>query len=205
MPFAAQHIRAARLHLQKVDPVMKQIIKAVGPFTAKTRRDRFLSLVQSIVSQQISGAAAQTIFGRLGDALAPGAVSPESVLSLSIDQLRELGVSRPKATYLHDLAHHIQDGKIDLPKIGRLADDQVIQSLTQVKGVGVWTAQMFMMFSLGRLDVFPAGDLGIQNAISGSYCDGGDLTSENMEAISQPWRPYSTVASWYLWRSLEVE
>ena len=104
MPFAAQHIRTARLHLQKADPVMKKIIKSVGPFTAKTRRDRFLTLVQSIVSQQISGAAASTILGRLKDAMKPEGITPATILAHDVDQLRELGVSRQKATYMLDLS-----------------------------------------------------------------------------------------------------
>ncbi len=205
MPFAAQHIRTARLHLQKADPVMKKIIKSVGPFTAKTRRDRFLTLVQSIVSQQISGAAASTILGRLKDAMKPEGITPATILAHDVDQLRELGVSRQKATYMLDLASNVDAGNVDLKAISRKDDVGVIEELTQIKGIGVWTAQMFMMFSLGRLDVFPDGDLGIQNAIKNSYPIKGDLTVAKMKKIAKPWHPYATIASWYLWRSLEIE
>ena len=205
MPFAAQHIRAARLHLQKSDPVMKKIIKTVGPFKQVVIRDRFLSLVRSIVSQQISTAAARTIQQRLVDAIAPGKVEPLAILKFSVDDLREIGISRQKATYMLDLAEKVDDGGVDLKNIGRKSDEEVIQSLTQVKGIGVWTAQMFLMFSLARMDVFPDGDLGIQNGIEKNYSVRGKLTRDKMLKIAQPWKPYSTVASWYLWRSLEVE
>jgi DNA-3-methyladenine glycosylase II len=205
MPFAAQHIRAARLHLQKADPVMKQILKQVGPFTAKTRRDRFFTLVQSIVSQQISGAAAKTILQRLSQAVSEDGITPDSMAEFNIDELRVIGVSRQKATYILDLADAVQSGRVDLKKIGRKSDDEVVGELIQVKGIGVWTAQMFMMFSLARMDIFPDGDLGIQNAIKNSYRFRGELTKTKMEKIAEPWRPYATIASWYLWRSLEVE
>ena len=205
MPFAAQHIRAARLHLQKSDPVMKKIIKSVGPFKQTVIRDRFLALVRSIVSQQISTAAASTIQQRLVDAIAPGKIEPQTILKFSRNDLREIGISRQKAAYMLDLAGKVDDGSVDLKNMGRKSDEQVIESLTQIKGIGVWTAQMFLMFSLARLDVFPAGDLGIQNGIEKNYSIGGELTKSKMLEIAKPWQPYSTVASWYLWRSLEVE
>ena len=205
MPFAAQHIRAARLHLQKSDPVMKKIIKDVGPFKQTVIRDRFVALVRSIVSQQISTAAARTIQQRLFDAVAPCKVEPTAILQFSVDQLRELGISKQKATYMLDLAEKVADGTVDLKNMGRKSDGQVIESLTQIKGVGVWTAQMFLMFSLARLDVFPDGDLGIQNGIEKNYSIRGDLTKQKMQKIAQPWKPYSTIASWYLWRSLDLD
>ena len=205
MPFAAQHVKAARLHLQKADPVMKQILKQVGPFTAKTTRDRFLTLVRSIVAQQISGAAARTILSRLLEAIAPAKISPESVSEFDVDGLREIGVSRQKATYILDLAAQVENGNVDLQKIGRKSDQEVIDELVQVKGIGVWTAQMFMMFSLGRMDVFPDGDLGIQQGIKKNYPIKCELTTKKMHEIAEPWHPYATIASWYLWRSLEVD
>lgn len=204
MPFAAQHIKAGRLHLQKSDPIMKQIIKSVGPFTARTRRDRFLTLVNSIVSQQISGAAAKTILGRLTEAMKDDGITAASILEYHVDQLRELGVSRQKATYMLDLAARVNEGTVDLKAMSRMTNEQVIDELTQVKGIGVWTAQMFMMFSLGRLDVFPDGDLGIQNAIKKHYSVRGEWTPAKMLKLAKPWQPYATIASWYLWRSLEV-
>ncbi len=205
MAFAAQHIRAARLHLQKADPVMKTIIRQVGPFTAKTMPDRFLTLVRSIVSQQISGAAARTILGRLDDLVAPDKVNPESLVKHSIDQLRAIGVSRQKASYVLDLAEQVVSGNVNLQSLSRKDNEMVIAELIQVKGIGVWTAQMFLMFSLGRLDVLPVGDLGIQNAIKKQYKPRGELTTKKIVKIAQPWQPYSTVACWYLWQSLNTD
>ena len=205
MPIPAQHIKSARLHLQKKDATMKRIIKAVGPCTIKTKPDRFFMLVSSILSQQISGAAAKTIHGRLADAVKPEKISPDSLSGFDIDQLRQLGVSRQKATYILDLAEQVKTGQVVLKQLGRKSNEDVIGELTKIKGIGVWTAQMFLMFSLGRLDVFPIDDLGIQNAIKKHYPTRGELTRKKMETLAEPWQPYTTIASWYLWRSLEVE
>ena len=209
MPFYAQHIKAARLHLQKNDPVLKRIIKLVGPFHAKTKRDRFGALVSFIVSQQISVAAARTINTRLLEAMcgldAEPKFTPESILKFDVDGLRKLGVSRQKAAYVLDLAEKVHSGVVQLDVLPRRTDDIVIETLTQVKGVGVWTAQMFLMFSLGRMDVFPCDDLGIKNAINQHYNLGGLPDKSKMLEIAVPWRPYATVACWYLWQSLEIE
>ncbi len=214
MPFVAQNIKQARLHLQKSDPVMKRILKQVGPFTAKAKRDRFASLVSSIVSQQISTTAARTIKCRLLEGVSKRTTSAkldstelnaENLLLFEVDELRELGVSRQKANYILDLARQVNTGKVDLKSMGRLADQDVIQRLTQVKGIGVWTAQMFLMFSLARMDILPTDDLGIRNAIQKQY----ELTTvpdaKVIESIATAWRPYATVACWYLWQSLEGE
>lgn len=205
MPIPAQHIKAARLHLQQSDPMMRRIVKAVGPCKIKTKSDRFLTLVSSILAQQISGAAVRTIHGRLVDALKPDEISPAALVPFSVDELRELGISRQKANYILDLAGKVHVGEVNLKGVGRLDDDSVIIELTKIKGIGPWTAQMFLMFCLGRLDVFPTDDLGIQNAIKKHYKPRGNFDKKRMEKIAQPWRPYATIASWYLWRSLEVD
>lgn len=184
---------------------MKKIVKAVGPCTIKTRSNRFMTLVDSILSQQISGAAARTIHGNLVNALQPNKICPEALVKFDVDQLRSLGISRQKAVYILDLAGKVQEGEINLKGVSRLDDEGVIVELTKIKGIGPWTAQMFLMFCLGRLDVFPADDLGIQNAIRKHYQPRGQFNRNRMEKIAQPWRPYATIASWYLWRSLEVE
>ncbi len=203
MPFYAQHIKAARLHLQKCDPVFKRLIKQVGPFTAKAKRDRFGTLVRSIISQQISVAAAATIRDRLLESFAPDPISPAGILGLDVERLRELGVSRQKASYLIDLADKVNSGVVALDKIHLKSDQEIIQEMIQVKGIGPWTAQMFMMFSLARMDVLPVDDLGIKNAVKLHY-DLDELPdTPTIEKIAQPWRPYATIASWYLWRSLE--
>ena len=203
MPFSAQEIKAARHHLRKSDSVMNGIIKSVGPFTAKIRRDRFLTLVNSILGQQISCKAADSIRKRLIQAAAPDRLTPETILRFSVDQFRELGISRQKANYLLDLANHVATDNVQLRTIGRKDDQAIIDELTQIKGIGVWTAQMFLIFSLGRLDVFPDGDLGIKNGILKNYPVRGELTKAKMNRIAKPWRPYATIATWYLWRSLE--
>jgi len=204
MPFYAQHIKAARLHLQKSDPVFKRLLKEVGPFTAKAKRDRFGTLTNSIISQQISVAAAATIRARLLDSFAPDPLSPARILSLNTDQLRELGISHQKASYILDLANKVNSGVVRLGKIQLKDDEAVIEELVQVKGIGRWTAQMFMMFSLGRLNVLPVDDLGIKNAIKTHYQLDELPDKPTIEKIAQPWRPYATIACWYLWRSLEL-
>ena len=203
MPFAAQHIRDARNHLRKSDPIMRGIIQSIGPFTAKTHRDRFKSLARAIVSQQISGKAAKTIWERLEHQLAADGVTPTAILNCSIDQLRDVGVSRQKAAYLHDLATWVDAERLQLNQLGRKSDEAVIKELIQIKGIGRWTAQMFLIFTLARLDILPVDDLGIRSAIAKAY-ELPDLPSaDEMEALAEPWRPYASVASWYLWQSLD--
>lgn len=208
MPFAAQEIKSARLHLQRCDPVMKAVIKRVGPFTGRTTRDRFATLAKSIVSQQISTSAARTIQQRLSDLVSgnPGtnfSVDAIALAKFTPEQLREAGVSNQKANYLLDLAAKVNAGTLNLAALHRLDDEAVINELTTVKGIGRWTAQMFLMFCLGRMDVFPVGDLGIRNAMELAYDLEESPTADQMRAIAQPWRPYASVASWYLWKSLE--
>ena len=210
MPFSAQQIKSARLHLQQNDPVMKRLLKRVGPFTGKTTRNRFGTLVKSIVSQQISTSAAKTIHQRLNDLVNSSQrrnfkVEPKDLLALSVDDLRTAGISNQKANYLLDLATKVNDATIDLQAIHRLEDEEVIQVLIQVKGIGRWTAQMFLMFCLGRMDILPAEDLGIKNAIAAAYELDERPSRDDIETIAQPWRPYASIASWYLWRSLEVD
>lgn len=205
MPFAAQHIRTARNHLRKSDPKMAKIIKAVGPFKAETRRDRFTALARAIVYQQISGKAAASIWDRLADLLQPATLDATSLRACSLEELRSAGISRQKGTYLKDLADRVFDGDIQLNQLGRKTDEDVIQVLTQVKGIGRWTAQIFLMFTLNRLDVLPVDDLGIKTAMKQAYNLDDLPDAKVMQALAEPWRPYATVASWYLWRSLEVD
>jgi len=214
MPFTAQHIKTARLHLQKSDPVMKRLLKQIGPFTAKAHSDRFATLVNSILSQQISTSAARTIRGRLVEAVAARAtqmrhpsttINAENLSLFEIEELRELGVSRQKGSYLLDLAQKVRSGELNLKTITRHSDAEVVAELTQVKGIGRWTAQMFLMFSLTRLDVLPVDDLGIKNAIQKNYQLPDPPHRQQIESIAEPWRPYATVACWYLWRSMEGE
>ena len=204
MPLSAQHVKSARLHLRKCDPVLADIIKKVGPCTLKTQRNKFHMLVRSIVSQQISTAAARTIRGRLEDLVKPNKIAPEHLVVFDVDDLREAGISRQKAGYILDLAQKVDSGEVDLKRTGRMDDEDVITELIKIKGIGRWTAQMYLMFSLGRLDVFPVDDLGIQNAIKKAYPKPrGDWNKDKLLKKAEPWHPYATIASWYLWRSLE--
>lgn len=202
MSFAAQRIRDARNHLRRSGEPMREVIRVVGPFTARIRRDRFAALAGAIVGQQISGKAAQTIWNRLQERLG-GRVAPESLRQFSIDQLRQVGVSRQKATCLLDLAGAVERGDLVLSTIGRKPDEAVVAELTQVRGVGRWTAHMFLMFCLGRLDVLPVDDQGIRTAMRNLH-DLCELPgAREMEELATPWRPYATVASWYLWQWLD--
>lgn len=184
---------------------MRSVIDAVGPFTLTADRDRFRMLVRSIISQQISGSAARSIRKRLEGAIAPARITPDRLAAMSIPQLRAVGLSPQKASYLHDLSAKVASKEVRLDRTRRMADDDVIAELTKVKGIGVWTAQMFLMFSLGRIDVFPHDDLGIRSALRNLY-GLADLPDKiTSHRIATPWRPYATVASWYCWRSLDVE
>jgi DNA-3-methyladenine glycosylase II len=202
MPFRATDIAAAVVQLRAGDPTLRRIVDEVGPFTLKTKRDHFATLVDSIVSQQISTTAAKTILGRLQAHLGPGRISAEGLAGLSVECLRGLGISQQKAGYLRDLAERVRDGRLEPSKLSRMSDDKVIAKLVEVRGIGVWTAQMFLIFSLGRLDVLPVGDFGIRTAVKRQYGFAELPGAEEIELIAAPWRPYASVASWYLWRSL---
>ena len=190
--------------LRKVDPILKTVIDRVGPFKLKQTKNHYHALARAIVGQQISGHAARTIWGRLEDLSAPEKLSAEVVIELSDDQLRGAGLSPQKLRYFRDLSQRIADGRLSLPKLARMSDELVVESLVEVTGVGVWTAQMFLMFSLGRADVFAPDDLGIKTAIKKLYDLEVPPNKVLAEQIAEPWQPYRSIASWYLWRSLEV-
>ena len=205
MKLTPAQIQSARRHLRAADPVMKTIIDAVGPYTLRFERDRFSMLVRSIVSQQISTSPARAIRKRLMDLVGPDGLTAGNLAGFNTDELRSVGLSSQKASYVADLTAKVNDGAVNLRQIGRLSDEAVVGSLTQVKGIGRWTAQMFLIFSLGRPDVFPHDDLGIRTAIRYRY-DLDDLPDKTTShSIAAPWRPYASVASWYRWRSLDLE
>jgi DNA-3-methyladenine glycosylase II len=201
--FDPESVNAAIAHLRRRDGVLRGVIQAVGPFRLKLGRDRFQTLVKSIISQQISGKAARSIQKRLVTLVGPGRFTPERLAELSLAELRSAGVSPQKGGYLHDLAVKVASGEVRLARLGRLPDEDVIAQLTRVRGIGVWTAQMFLMFSLGRPDVFPHEDLGIRTALKRLYGLNDLPDCETSHDIARPWRPYATIASWYCWRSLE--
>lgn len=198
-------IRKARRHLRSVDPVMRAVIDAVGPVTLRLERDRFGMLVRSIISQQISTSAARSIRGRLQELAGPGGLKAANIARFTGDQLRSVGLSPQKASYIADLARKVNQGTVELRQIGRLADERIVEQLTQVRGIGRWTAQMFLIFSLGRLDVFPHDDLGVRAAIRDRYGLDDMPDKQTALAIAAPWRPYASVASWYCWRSLDLK
>jgi DNA-3-methyladenine glycosylase II len=189
-------------HLRRNDPVLSEIIGRVGDYDIQFRDPDLETLVKSIVYQQLSGRVASVIFARLAQA-AGGRLTPESILKLRPARMRALGLSRQKTAYIRDLARHARAGRVVFEELMALDDGAVIERLTQVKGVGVWTVHMFLIFALRRTDVLPIGDLGIRNAIRKAYGMPEPPTPAEIEAMAQRWRPYCTVASWYLWRSLE--
>jgi len=197
-------MRKAILHLKKCDPILRGIIERVGPFRMEFGPPEFSSLAESIVYQQLNGQAAATIFQRFA-ALAGEPLTPEGILKLSDAQLRSVGLSKQKSAYLKDLAAKTRDGLLDFAKLPGLPDDEIVRHLTQVKGIGEWTAQMFLMFTLKRQDVLPTGDYGVQAAIKKHYRKRKLPKPKEMEKIARPWAPYRSVACWYLWKSLDVK
>lgn len=196
-------IAAATRHLSGSDPVMRKIVKSIGACELRPGRrgDHFTTLARAIVGQQLSTRAAETIWNRVL-ALHPNGngLRPEDVLALPDGQLRTAGLSRAKAAYMKDLAARVTAGDIKLNRLSRLDDEAIVTSLTSVKGIGRWTVEMFLIFRLGRPDVWPVADLGIRNAVARAYSL--DPTVDNLAAVSEPWRPWRSVASWYLWQTL---
>lgn len=200
--------RAATRMLARRDPRLGRVIRAWGPCDIGTRprRDGFAALVRMIVFQQLSGKAASTIHGRVLAAMNASTCPPPATwLATPPDTLRAAGLSTQKLTYIRDLCARVAAGTLPMRHLWRLPDDRVIAHLTQVKGVGVWTAQMYLMFQLQRPDVLPLGDLGIVNGFTKVYGEGQRLTADEMIAVAEPWRPWRTIACWYLWRALEIE
>lgn len=189
-------------HLQAADPVMSAIIERVGAYRIQFREPGFATLVKSIVYQQLSGRVAQVIFERL-IAASKGMLTPEAVLALRPAKMRALGLSRQKTLYIRDLARLTRNGTMNFAKLSELPDAEVIERLTQAKGVGVWTAHMFLIFALRRTNVLPSGDLGIRAAIRKAYSLEELPKPAQIEKMGEIWHPYCTVAAWYLWRSLE--
>jgi DNA-3-methyladenine glycosylase II len=197
-------MRKAINHLKKSDPVLCAIIERVGPFRMEYSPPEFHSLAEAIVYQQLHGKAAATIFKRF-TSLAGEPLTPEGILKLTDEQLRSVGLSKQKSAYLKDLAAKTAAGLIDFSKLDAMPDDKVIQHLTQVKGIGVWTAHMFLMFMLKRPDVLPTGDYGVQAAMKKHYRKRKMPKPKDMEKIAKAWAPYRSIACWYLWRSLDIK
>jgi DNA-3-methyladenine glycosylase II len=197
-------MRKAINHLKKCDPVLRAIIERVGPCRMEFSSAEFGDVAEAIVYQQLNGRAAATIFQRFED-LAGDPLTPEGILKLSDEQLRSVGLSKQKSSYLKDLAAKTASGLLDFSRLPSMSDDEVIEHLTQVKGIGVWTAHIFLMFSLGRPNVLPTGDYGVQVAIKKLYKKRKLPKPKDMEKIARAWEPYRSVACWYMWRSLDIK
>lgn len=196
-------MKKAIAHLKKADPVLAAIIERVGSYKIQYREPIFQTLVRSIVYQQLHGKAALTIFNRLMEAAKADPLTPESILKLRPAKMRALGLSPQKLLYIRELARLTRKGEVDFERCSILEDTAVIEHLTRVKGVGVWTVQMFLIFALRRPDVLPTGDLGVRAAIRKAYNLPELPKPAEMEKIAAAWRPYCSVATWYLWRSLQ--
>ena len=201
---ASSH-RTALSHLRRVDPVLARIIRQVGTPPPPPRRagTHYDALVRSIIYQQLSGKAAGTIHRRFRELYPKKQPKAHLVLATSDEALRGAGLSRQKIGYLRDLSARVVDGSLPLAHLGRLSDDEIIEHLVQVKGIGRWTVHMFLMFRLGRPDVLPELDLGIQNAMQRAYGLKARPRPKDVLRLGERWRPHASTASWYLWRSLE--
>src|SRR5882757_449950 len=217
-------MRRAVGHLKNSDPVMRAIIERIGPCRMQFGPPEFHNLAEAIVYQQLNGKAAETIFKRFA-ALAGEPVTPAGILKLSDEQMRGAGLSKQKLSYLKDLSSKTAAGLLNFARLQDLPDAEVIEHLTQVKGIGVWTAQMFLMFSLKRENILPTGDFGVRMAMFKHYLDlqrakAGKKSAvgkkgskrkiklpspEQMEKIAKCWEPYRSVACWYLWKSLDTK
>jgi len=197
--------RRALRHLRRTDPVLAKLIAQVGRCGYQLRADgaHFDHLVRAIVYQQLAGKAAATIYGRVQALYGGRPPTAGELASTSAARLRRAGLSRQKLGYLKDLARRVATGRLALDALDSLPDEAVIEALTAIRGVGVWTAQMFLMFRLGRLDVLPVLDLGIQKGIRRTYSLRGMPTAAQMVRIAAGWSPYRSVACWYLWRAAE--
>jgi DNA-3-methyladenine glycosylase II len=196
--------QAARRHLKRVDPVLRGVIEQVGVYKIRYRDDRFLALVEAIVAQQVSVGAARAILKRLLDQY-PRGLTPKRLMATPHASLRAVGLSRQKTEYLLGLARHVDEGVFDLTGIHDLDDEQVTKILTQVKGIGRWTVEMFLIFCLRRPDVLPVYDLGFRKAVQRAYRLREPPGPERIETLAVPWQPYRSVATCYLWASLEPE
>ena len=195
---------SAIAHLREADPVMGELMARSGPCTLEPgSTDAFLTLCQSIISQQLSSRAASTIIERLEALFDFGLPTPDGILALPDETLRGLGLSRQKQASLRDLSLKTIEGSLQLGELSMLSDEEVTRQLTQVKGIGVWTAEMFLIFFLGRLDVFPVGDLGIRKAIQRLYGYKKMPAVVTMHRHARKWAPYRTIGSWYLWHSYD--
>lgn len=197
----ADWIKGAALYLKERDPILAKAIDEIGECTLKTSNDYFGALARSIIFQQLSRHAASTIYKRFIDA-SGGALTPESVLSMEKRKFKESGISERKADYLIILAEKFASKEIDTELIENLSDEEIIEKLTAVKGIGRWSAQMVLIFSMNRPDVLPLGDAGFKRAVKINYNLDPSPSEEEIKKIAEAWRPYRSIASWYMWQTV---
>jgi DNA-3-methyladenine glycosylase II len=193
----------AILHLAGADARLGAIISSVGSYTIKRGGEPFQALVEAIMYQQLAGSAADAIHARFLKLYRDKFPAPERLLSTPDERLRTAGLSGRKIEYMKDLAGRVSDGRLDLAGLAAMGDEQIVEQLSEVKGIGRWTAEMFMIFCLGRPDILPVGDYGLRRAMQKTYRLRDLPAPERMTKIAQPWRPYRSVATWYMWKSLE--
>jgi DNA-3-methyladenine glycosylase II len=206
MQTAFEHaLRQAADHLTAHDPALAPVIAEVGLCTIRPHRNYYQELVDSIVSQQLSVKAAASIMQRFVGLFGGVFPAPEAILEKSAEDYRAAGLSYAKANYIRDLAQHVLDGRVTFDHLERLSNDDIIRELTAVKGIGVWTVHMFLMFCMGRLDVLATGDLGIRNGVRALYGFAEAVTPEQVVGVAEKyqWHPYESVACWYIWQSLK--
>jgi len=196
-------MQKALRHLKAADPVMARLIAEIGGYRIEYSPPNYQTLARAIVLQQVSGKAADRIFARLLECCPDGELTPKALLGLPLEKLRAAGLSRQKIAYLRELARRTLAGEVDFAALKKLPDEEVTRRLTALKGIGVWTVQMFLIFALRRPDVMPSGDLGIRAAVRKAYGYDSLPSPREVERLAEAWRPYRSVAAWYLWRTLE--
>lgn len=187
----------------KKDPKLAKIIKQVGSYNVKITKNRYQSLIEAIIAQQLSGIAAESILKKFKKLYKSKFPKPIQVIKTPDTKLRLLGLSKMKVSYIKDLSRKIDENELDMRKITAYSDEYIVEQLTRVRGIGRWTAEMFLIFSLGRLDVLPVGDLGLKKGIQLMYSYAELPNEKEIEQLAETWRPYRTVATWYLWKSLQ--
>jgi DNA-3-methyladenine glycosylase II len=202
MSSTPEAFRKAQRHLTRRDPILKALIKLVGPCTLQHDPDRFAILARSIVSQQISTKAARAISGRLEKALGRKGITAAGILKMPEPALREVGLSANKCRSILDLAEKVHSGLVPLQDFDDLPDEEVIAKLIPVRGIGRWTAEMFLIFSLGRMDVLPVDDFGFRVGVQKQYGLKEMPVRKHLQELAEPWRPFRTIGTWYIWRSL---
>ncbi len=188
----------------KKDPKLAKIMKLVGEYQIRTSRNYYESLVEAIITQQLAGSAAKAISNRFRSLYGKSFPKPIDVINTSDSKLRKTGLSRMKIEYIKELSKAIESKKLKMRSLSKLSDEEIVEQLTQIKGIGRWTAEMFLIFSLGRMDVLPVGDLGLRKGVQLLNSSSELPNAAEIEELAEKWRPYRTVATWYIWKSLKT-